>query len=370
MNEMTVALESSAALNAICPYFTMFPLRFPYQVLSGRVRRTSYVLDPFCGRGTTNFAARLLKVPSCGIDSNPVAAAIAAAKLVSVSSKRIVAVARELMTETRHQQLPSGEFWRRAYHPAVLDSLTRLRCALNSDCSSASKVALRGIILGALHGPINKSLPSYFSNQCTRTYAPKPRYAANYWRSKRLSPPKVDLIDIIRRRAERYYDVKIPNVFGYAQLADSRDETVFSGLPHKRFDWVITSPPYYGMRTYIQDQWLRNWFLGGSSEVDYSTEGQVNHFGPLKFIDDLRQVWDNIADVCVAGANLVVRFGGISDRGVDPLLIIKGSLNGTRWRILTVHNAGTAEHGKRQANSFLRKKVKPLMEFDVWARLW
>jgi hypothetical protein len=37
------------------------------------------------------------------------------------------------------------------------------------------------------------------------------------------------------------------------------------------------SPPYYGRRTYIPDQWLRNWFLGGSSNVEYSNDLQLAH---------------------------------------------------------------------------------------------
>jgi hypothetical protein len=41
------------------------------------------VFDPFCGRGTTNFAARLANLYSVGIDTSPVAQAITAAKLIS-----------------------------------------------------------------------------------------------------------------------------------------------------------------------------------------------------------------------------------------------------------------------------------------------
>src|SRR5713101_9964538 len=50
----------TAALNAVCPYYTMFPLAFPLGVLSRRSQPKQWVLDPFCGRGTTTFGARLL----------------------------------------------------------------------------------------------------------------------------------------------------------------------------------------------------------------------------------------------------------------------------------------------------------------------
>jgi DNA modification methylase len=56
------------ALNAICPYWTMFPLDFPLQALAGG-HPGEWVLDPFCGRGTTLFAARKLGMGTVGIDS-------------------------------------------------------------------------------------------------------------------------------------------------------------------------------------------------------------------------------------------------------------------------------------------------------------
>jgi len=38
----------------------MFPLDFPLDILRKRALPGDRVLDPFCGRGTTNFAARLV----------------------------------------------------------------------------------------------------------------------------------------------------------------------------------------------------------------------------------------------------------------------------------------------------------------------
>src|SRR6516164_10379276 len=70
-------------LNGLCPYYTMFPLSFPFDVLASS-KAGGWVLDPFCGRGTTILAARLRGLPSVGVDSNPVAGAIAGAKLPQV----------------------------------------------------------------------------------------------------------------------------------------------------------------------------------------------------------------------------------------------------------------------------------------------
>lgn len=345
----------------------MFPLEFPLGVLRERAARDDWVLDPFCGRGTTNYAARVLGLPSIGVDSSPVAVAIAQAKLVTTTPSKIVAAAERILLSTEARTLPDCEFWRRAYRPEVLIALCQLRGGLLRDCRSAARKALRAIILGALHGPCTKGRPSYFSNQCPRTYAPKPRYAVSFWRDRGLHPPEVDVIELIRTRAERFYADQ-PVGEGIICLADSREAAAFTCTDGAQPRWVITSPPYYGMRTYLPDQWLRNWFLGGESDVDYSNARQLSHPSPAAYADQLRTVWRNVAAVAVPDAQLIVRFGGIPDRKADPLAIVKSSLKDSNWKIATVKPAGTAASGKRQALHFARTSTAARDEYDVWAR--
>ena len=362
-----MAQDSRTALNGICPYFTMFPLDFPLNILKRRAKKGDLVLDPFCGRGTTNFAARLVGLCSLGVDSSPVAAAITASKLVTTTIEEILSETRQILGRQEPRQIPGGEFWQWAFHPAVLNSLCRLREAFLENCSTAPRIALRGIVLGALHGPKQKTFPSYFSNQCPRTYAPKPAYATRFWQNRGLVPEPVDVLAVIERRAKRYYGV-LSDITGAVRLADSRNaEAIQPERPETCFDWIITSPPYYGMRTYIPDQWLRNWFVGGPSDVDYSNCDQVVHSSPEDFAADLRQVWRNAARVCADNATIVIRFGGITDRRANPLALIKRSFDESGWRIATIHEAGSATEGKRQADAFLRTKTKPMVEYDIWA---
>lgn len=355
------------ALNGICPYFTMFPLDFPLSILRKRAREGDVVLDPFCGRGTTNFAARVVGLSSLGVDSSPVAAAITASKLVPAAVDDIIAEARMILTEREARHTPASEFWQWAFHPTVLDALCRFREAFLEDCNSPPRIALRGIVLGALHGPKQKTFPSYFSNQCPRTYAPKPAYATRFWKERDLVPESINVLTVIERRARRYYGIP-SDITGAVRLADSREpEALQPQASETRFGWVITSPPYYGMRTYIPDQWLRNWFVGGPDTVDYTNRNQVVHSSPETFAANLRQVWRNAETVCAEEAKMVIRFGGITDRRADPLSLIKDSLSDSGWRISTIKEAGSATEGKRQADAFLRKKSKPVTEYDIWA---
>lgn len=346
----------------------MFPLDFPLNILKRRAREGDIVLDPFCGRGTTNFAARLIGLRSLGVDSSPVAAAITASKLATTTVDDILAEAHKILTEREAHHVPTSEFWKWAFHPTVLDALCRFREAFLEDCTSNARIALRGIVLGALHGPKQKTSPSYFSNQCPRTYAPKPAYATRYWQERGFIPVPIDIFAVIERRAKRYYGTS-SDITGTVRLADSRKaEALQPDTPENQFDWVITSPPYYGMRTYIPDQWLRNWFVGGPDTVDYTNRDQVVHSSPEDFSADLRRVWLNAERVCADGASMVIRFGGISDRNVDPVSIIKKSINDSGWKIKTIRSAGTATKGKRQAETFLRKHSHPICEYDVWAK--
>src|SRR5205823_174343 len=127
--------------NAICAYFTMFPLEFPLKLFRNYARQSEWVLDPFCGRGTTNFAARLLGMPSIGIDSSPVAAAIAKSKMVHVSVESVVATAGAHLKESSSRcELPIGEFWDWAYSEQTLIQVCRIREALLEDCSEHERV--------------------------------------------------------------------------------------------------------------------------------------------------------------------------------------------------------------------------------------
>ena len=358
-------MTSGIALNAICPYFTMFPLSFPTRVLS-RASVTSSVLDPFCGRGTTNMAARLRGMPTTGIDSNPVATAVTSAKLVSTTPEAVVdALISILNRPENHQDLPSSDFWSLMYHEATLKTLVHVRNTLIQDCRSPARVALRAIFLGALHGPVQKNIQSYLSNQAPRTYAPKPRYAVRFWTERELYPPIADIIEVVARRARRYYRTPLPTPPFEVRCADSRDLEAFVDLRKTPVDWIITSPPYYGLNTYGPDQWLRLWFLGGPPTVDYTRQNQLTHSSPENYARQLSRVWENCRRIAQPKARMVIRFGGIPSRSANPLEILRSSLKNTGWHIQTKSDAGVAPRGSRQGDQFGVKSTART-EFDLW----
>lgn len=353
-------------LNAVCPYFTMFPLSFPFERLAS-ARPGDWVLDPFCGRGTTLFAARLRGLGSAGIDTNPVAAAIAAAKLVSVSADEVIALCERLL-DTEKGGVPDGEFWRWAYAPSTLADIAAVRHGLLNAGHAPEAIALRAILLGILHGPRQRGLPTYLSNQMPRTYATKPGPAVKYWTSRAMEPGHVDVRGAVARRA-RFTMSDLPaSTPGWVARGDCRTLPRRQGTGPIR--WIITSPPYLGMRTYLPDQWLRNWFLGGPPGVDYACPGQIPQ-GHESFSTGLADAWTSVADIVEPGARLIVRFGKIPSADVDATSLLLETLERSdrRWVVKSIESAGPSTRGKRQAVQFKRTPGGAAEEIDLEAVL-
>jgi SAM-dependent methyltransferase len=363
--------EDWLRLNAVCPYYTMFPLDFPL----GQLRLypdARRVLDPFCGRGTTLFAARLAGRHAVGVDINPVAVAIARAKTVKVTSGAVTRLAEKLLDQTGEYVVPEGEFWELCFHPDTLRQTVALSNGLRGCRETPTATVLRAILLGVLHGPRNKGLPSYLSNQMPRTYASKPDYAVRYWRRRGLSPDRIDALDVVRRRAQHVLRSCPPRAPGRVVLGDAA-RTV-AGL-RQRFDLVITSPPYYGMRTYVPDQWLRNWFLGGPPGVPYGSAGQLaRQPSQAAFVSALAKVWRATAARCAPEARLVIRFGALPSAKLSAERLLISSLCEARagWLVRDVRPVGVPSAHRRQAEQFnggRRVIGSAVDEIDVMAEL-
>lgn len=355
----------------------MYPLRFPLDVLGEYHADGGLVVDPFCGRGTTNFAARLTGHPTVGVDTNPLAVIVTKAKLSNAAPEELRNLLKKIMSRLGcaqeraiAQEQAEGlrahhEFWTLAFTYPTLVKLVHLRRALLGGCSERLSAPLMAVTAGALHGPLQKTKRSYLSNQAPRTFAPKPDYSVRFWKARSMAPPEVDFEAIINERIDRYF-AQLPSPQpGNVVQADSRNADWQALTDNRTVDLVVTSPPYYGMVTYSSDQWLRLWFLGGAPGVDYSSRNDFSHKNTESFAEDLRRVWSRLRDVSSDRARMVIRMGSIPSRPSDPSSILEQSLGDTGWKIVTMRDAGDPRRGKRQHDHFGRAGSSPAAELDV-----
>jgi hypothetical protein len=304
-----------------------------------------------------------------GVDVNPVAVAIARAKLAKASLASVLELAQTLLSEAAGE-VPQGEFWWWCFHPDTLQEIVTLRHRLLCIKDTPASELLRALVLGVLHGPRNVGEPSYLSNQMPRTYASKPDYAVKFWRSRDLTPVRVNTLTVIRRKAERLLGELPPKVVGRVILGDA---TTSIERMRSKFDLIVTSPPYYGMRTYVPDQWLRAWFVGGPPQVPYAagTVGQITlQPSQLAFTSALAMTWRAVARRSHMGAKLAVRFGTIPSAKTDPEKMILASLreSAAGWVVRDVCPVQPPAKKNRQASQF-RTAGAAVSEVDVTAEL-
>lgn len=356
----------SYCLDQICPYLTRFELDFAREVLKPSTT-SGLVLDPFCGCGTTLFAARLAGLSSRGLDSSPVATAISRAKLVTVRPECVIERAAEILWGAAADvTLPTGRFWHLCFSPEVLLALCRLRRHFSHEVQDDASRFLAALVAGLLHGPAGPEPRRYFSNHMPGSYAPGEETLVEYWTAGGLGPPMVDVLELVRQRAYTLLTPPLPVVSGTVVTGDSRDPDLYPSACE--FERVLTSPPYFGHATFVADQWLRVWLLGDPPEA----AGHVRQDNLNVYRQDLARVWRNCAMVCRPNASLVVRYGVTRAHAeIDPRSLLESTLElaDAGWIVEGCSPISSLRRPRPASFPFPPPADRPLHEFNLFARL-
>lgn len=359
-------------LSSICPYFAMFPEAFAEEQIGKFTSPGDYVLDPFCGRGTTLLQALLMGRHAAAADINPVAYCITAAKAnvpsLNTLLEEICRLEREYLAhgpdEVEEERLALPPFFARAFHQATLRQILFLRRALNWR-SNSTHTFIAALVLGSLHGEMTKSR-AYFSNQMPRTISTKPAYSLRYWEKHDLWPPERDVFQILRYRAEFRLNSQVPRLRGDVALTDARlCAQAFQAL-RGCVKAVVTSPPYLNVTRFEEDQWLRLWFLGNPPHPTYggiSTDDR--HAGETRYWRFLSEAWAGIAPLLRPDAVLVCRIGA---KDIQPAQLTSRVVESVR-RVFPTAQLATpptvSQLQRRQTNAFRPGATGCLFEVDL-----
>lgn len=254
------------------PYYAMFPVEFVRHAVEAFCPSGGAVLDPFCGRGTVPYVAKVTGRPSLGTDLNPVAFLFSSAKTdpepsVQAVLDRVVDVTKAVMPG---DLVPENEFQTWAWCPPALGFLRAARRLLDWQRSRCDRT-LMAVILVHLHGKTGNAI----SNQMHQTKGMAPDYALRWWGERKMAPPDIDPGAYFASKVRWRYRHGIPGgPTAEIVLGDARDV-----LPRtsRRFAMLLTSPPYRNVTNYRVDNWIRLWMLGEGPLPSWEVSQRYGH---------------------------------------------------------------------------------------------
>jgi len=349
----------------------MFPPGFVERYVLAFTNPGEVVFDPFSGRGTTVFESLLLGRRAFGLDINPVAACVSAAKAAPPAEVSLLNRIDDLSVKFANAdfiQIPDTEFFAACYAPETLRQIVFLKKSLSWKTSKVDRF-IAAMALGCLHGESHKSRNA-FSNRMPRTISTKPDYSVRWWADKGLTAPKRDVFEILKSQVKFRFAKGIPSLVGEVRLGDVRDATSMYRKLHGKVKLVVTSPPYLDTTDYGEDQWLRLWFLGGEQRPKSGIFPDARHGTAAAYWAFLAAAWKGISGLLAPDCTIVIRIGGMSFNADE---MEKGLLTSLRVGIGSdtldiIQPLNISEIKNRQTNVFRPGTKGRRVEYDFVIR--
>jgi len=115
---------------------------------------------------------------------------------------------------------------------------------------------------------------------------------------------------ILEREIEYRLGTPPPENKGMVVHGDVRQAGDFFSAYEDAVSLVITSPPYLDTTNFIEDQWLRVWFLGGEPRP-VADQGRDDRYSvAAEYWKFLQEAWAGLASLLRENARLIIRMGG------------------------------------------------------------
>ncbi len=286
------------------PYYAMFPVGFARRQIAAFTETGDRVLDPFCGRGTVPFVAQVTGRESLGTDVNPVAWVYSSTKLDPATDPAALKnrVAQILHATTSDDRQPDNEFQTWAWHPDVLAFLKAARRLLDWRNDKVDRT-LMGLVLVHLHAKLGEGL----SNQLRQAKSMAPEYSIEWWRSRDMRPPTIDLISFFERKLAWRYAKGVPRRSARSEVVLGDARQALGDRSEYAANFVLTSPPYFGLTNYEYDNWIRLWMLGGPDLPKHSNASRFTN--KPEYSKLLHEAFDATARASAHDAVAYVRTG-------------------------------------------------------------
>ena len=286
-------------------------------------KRNAVVFDPFGGRGTTVLQANLMGHRGIHNDLNPLAHFIAAARRVIPTPAALIERLEKLDLDAGPE--PDGEDRERLgpfFHARTLREINALRHCLMPvafDLNGDPELRYIGLTaLSRLHGHSDGFLSAYSFPQISilpeaqrrnnRNRGQKPEYRA--LKPRIIRKLRADLAEGLPSHYHRMAARNRYTISDACELGSLRGGTV---------DLIVTSPPFLDKVNYVQDNWMRAWFLGVEQQVAGS--GLMMDSDPGRWVNFMTRALTAMGRVLRKGGRAVIEVGEVSSRGNPALLL-------------------------------------------------
>lgn len=269
---------SNSGINSIHWYPATYLAAIPGTLIPFFTEPNDVVLDPFCGSGTTGVEAIRLGRKFVGIDNNPIALLMAEAKLSFPDPKILENTLEEILRrssggvlgqdiELTHPNEAELHAW---YHYDTMQSLNRLLFQI----MQIEERILRRCFLSVFSGILKNcsSQGKHWGWVCDNV---KPKTQEIVYKDA-LNIFSVSSNNYIRA-SEISYETAV-NHGSITSRDDARDKSSLmigdcvanmNSLPPNSVDFVMSSPPYYGVADYVKSQRLSYlWFDNDELSID------------------------------------------------------------------------------------------------------
>jgi DNA modification methylase len=283
---LPMALSDAKGLDQLGARSASLPLRIATRLLRRYSPEGSEILlDPFCGKGSSLLAARLIGVEKAyGGDVAPDAVVFSRSRLTSVDLESLKAyldgLRKRLQRSRSNPLIPSAVLaflQRRVARDAIV-----VRRLIERDLKDKAlfdvAATAQALLLSILHGHASYSL----SLPCAHSFAMSAGYVRAYAKEHGLKRPRRDVLIAMHKKAQLCLPpVKPPKTLGSIKRCSAESISRLFRRLKGRVDVVLTSPPYLAAQTYAKDAWLRLWLLGFDYRVlhpSYFETGSVTRY--------------------------------------------------------------------------------------------
>jgi len=245
------------------PYPAKFHPKLPREAIKKYTNPGDYILDPFCGCGTTLVESKIASRNSIGVDTNPLAVFISNTKTTSIEEERLKTIHNHLKRIHKKIDMLYDEnasksicyeipnFYNRDhwFQKNVQKELSVIKCYLGTiedkKIKKFLKLAMSSIIVKV-------------SNQeSDKRYAAIDKGIQNKQTFEEFQKKTLEMIEGIKEFNKHTKDVK-----AIAYNLDARDIRV---LANNSIDLIVTSPPYANTYDYYLYHKMRMFWL----DMDY-----------------------------------------------------------------------------------------------------